>query len=243
VTLFFHVRFSTKIKLALIGGVAFILLAVAVPGHLAERFATTLDTDLDVQDQPRDPALRSIIASSRIRRSLLLDSLRIMCQHPFFGVGLGNFVVAQNDLAVARGEHMGYWHVTHNAYTQIASESGVPGFVLFLLALVFSFRAISRTGLDHRGSNSPTAREMHMLVIALRLSLVAYLSCCFFASLAYEPVLSALCGLAVSLELCGRRGAAVTAQAPPASVTVTARIIGASHTRAPLRHYRRRGDS
>jgi O-antigen ligase len=213
VALFFRIGAMQKVKLVVVGVVAFGILAATLPGQLAERFTTVFGSE-DVYDQPRDEVLRSSIESAYSRRMLLMDSLTVTWEHPVFGVGLGNFPVAQNDLAKARGEAMGNWHLTHNTYTQVSSESGVPGLALFLLALLFSFRAISRVLRMTAASTSPAGRDIRMFAVSLRISLLVFLTCAFFASLAYLPILTALCGLTISLELC-TRGFVAAAGPPP----------------------------
>jgi len=171
----------------------------------------------DVQ-KDKDSVLQSAIESSYSRRMLLMDSLTLTYQHPVFGVGLGNFPVAQDTLARARGEMIGNWHVTHNTYTQVSSESGLPGLVLFLLAIFFSFRALSHTIRLGGAANSPEGKEVQMLAVCLRIAVLAFMVCAFFASMAYLPILTVLCGLTVSLELCARALAPATLP-PPFVVT------------------------
>lgn len=202
--LFFQVSLSGKLKLAVTGVVVLGVLFAALPGQLVERFTTIFDTSDVVYDQQGGSMLMSAIESSYSRRMLLMDSLTLTYQHPVFGVGLGNFPVAQNDLARSRGERMGQWHVTHNSYTQVSSESGIPGLVLFLLAIFFSFRSISRALSVGRALDSSVGQDICLLAISLRITLLAFLTCGFFASMAYLPILTVLCGLAVALELCVR---------------------------------------
>jgi hypothetical protein len=208
--LFLQIGLAGKIKLVLAGVVVFGVLVAAMPSQLAERFTTIFGANDVVYDQQEEAMLESAIESSYSRRMLLMDSLTLTFQHPVFGVGLGNFPVAQNDLAKARGERMGSWHVTHNTYTQVSSESGIPGLVLFLLAIFFSFGALSRVLRMARPSNAPAWQDIYMLATSLRIAFLGFLTCCFFASMAYLPIFTAMCGLTVSLELCARGLAATT---------------------------------
>src|SRR4029077_6953419 len=153
--LFLQISIAQKIKLLMGGLLVAGLFFAALPNQLFDRFATIFSASDTVYDVQSTSVLQSAIASSYSRRMLLMDSLILTYQHPVFGVGLGNFSVAQNDLARARGERMGSWHVTHNSYTQVSSESGLPGLVLFLLALLFSFTALSRVLRKARALNSP----------------------------------------------------------------------------------------
>jgi len=55
--------------------------------------------------------------SAQQRKELLFKSLKVTVRHPLFGVGPGNFEVVS-----------GAWDVTHNSYTQISAEGGIPAF-------------------------------------------------------------------------------------------------------------------
>lgn len=108
--------------------------------------------------------------SAQQRKELLFQSLRETGRHPLFGVGPGNFEVVS-----------GNWHVTHNSYTQMSSEGGIPAFVLYLLifwrALV-NLRKVRKYGKSGKG--------IGLFSMALEASLAAYLVGSFFLSLAYH---------------------------------------------------------
>jgi O-antigen ligase len=206
---FFTVGFAQKMKLLIGGVLIFVVILAALPSHLMRRFTTIFGDETDITQLAGsgriDERTLSTIESSQNRRMLLMDSIAITFQHPIFGVGPGNFPEAQNDLAKARGEVMGNWHVTHNTYTQVSSESGLPGLALFLLAIIFCLRSISRTLRIPVPPGSVAWQDIHMMAATLRVSLVAFLSCALFASLAYLPVITILSGLAISLEFCVKK--------------------------------------
>lgn len=108
--------------------------------------------------------------SARQRKELLLRSLQVTAEHPLFGVGPGNFVIVS-----------GVWHVTHNSYTQISSEGGVPAFVMYVLVF---WRAIANLR-DIRKFRQ-TRRAFRLFSITLEASLAAFLVGSFFLSLAYQ---------------------------------------------------------
>jgi O-antigen ligase len=75
---------------------------------------------------------------SSFRKSVALDSFRILRDHPVFGIGLGNFEIAYpqyqtfpTDLTV---------DYAHNDYAQAVSETGLAGTALMLSALALFFR-------------------------------------------------------------------------------------------------------
>ena len=110
--------------------------------------------------------------SAEARKELLIKSLAITATHPVFGIGPGNFP-----------SYTGLWRVTHNTYTQLSSECGIPALLLFLLLLrraflnLFYLRKMPRV---------PEKEEMHLYASALSASFVAYLAGAFFSSSAYE---------------------------------------------------------
>jgi len=106
--------------------------------------------------------------SSRQRQELLTKSLKVTAEHPLFGVGPGNFTVVS-----------GVWRVTHNAYTQMSSEGGLPALLLYLLILWSGFanvRSIKRMG----------GQKLTTFASGLKASLVGVVVGGFFTSLAYE---------------------------------------------------------
>ena len=206
---FLNVRGGQKLKLLIGGAVAFTIVMLVLPPHITRRFTTIFGDSASAGDDLTESA----IGSSQNRRTLLLDSIRITFQRPAFGVGPGNFQVEQDKLARARGEEMGNWRVTHKTYTQFSSESGIPGLLFFLTALFFCFRSISRTLRMPAPPGLAQWQDLKMIALTLRISLVAFLTCAFFDSLAYSASVTVLLGLSVSLEYCAVNLAA-TAVAP-----------------------------
>src|SRR6266481_5011283 len=89
--------------------------------------------------------------------SVLVRSIQYTLEHPIFGLGLGNFQVAS-------GTELGQpsaWMGTHNTFTEISSEAGVPALLLFLGLLVTAMRNLGKvsTLLVH----SPEAVEIQLM--------------------------------------------------------------------------------
>jgi len=112
----------------------------------------------------------SATESAQARKDLLIQSLKVTAQHPLFGVGPGNFMVVS-----------GNWHVTHNSYTQMSSEGGVPALVLFVLILWNGFVNLRSTK-----RLAGTRLELKMFASGLRASLAAFVVGAFFDSVAYQ---------------------------------------------------------
>jgi hypothetical protein len=131
-------------------------------GGVSGRFNSTLRSNSnEVED--------SAYGSAQARWGLFTQSLKLTARYPLFGVGTGNFVIVS-----------GSWHATHNAFTQMSSEGGVPAFLLFVLILWCGFRNINATKGMARG------REPDLWASGLRASLGAFIVGSFFASEAYQ---------------------------------------------------------
>jgi putative inorganic carbon (hco3(-)) transporter len=108
-------------------------------------------------------------ASGQARQQLFWRSVEVTEQHPLFGVGPGNF-----------DQVSGQWHTTHNSFTLMSSEAGLPAFILYVLILFCGFknlRATKRLARRHT--------ESRLLAGALLASMAGYVVGSFFLSVAY----------------------------------------------------------
>jgi hypothetical protein len=184
-----------KLKLIVGTFVALTLCAAVLPSDLQQRFFTLFGDEESLQSGNAD---MNTIGSTHSRKELLLDSIYVTVANPVFGVGPGMFPVAQDKLAKERGREQGQWHVTHNTYTQVSSECGIPGLIFFMGAVVGSFRSLTR--LQKTKEIGPAFDEIRMLANTLRVSTYCFCTIAMFASVAYLPFLTILSGLIVGLE-------------------------------------------
>ena len=105
------------------------------------------------------------------RRELLRLSINLTMRHPLVGVGPGNFGPATET-----------WRVTHNTYTELSSETGLPGLFLYLLFLALAFRNLRRI---RKLKGYKANQDIHLFASALWAGLAAYLVGAFFASTEY----------------------------------------------------------
>ena len=147
---------------------ALLILPVMIPSHYGTRLAGIFDPSIDYMDK----------GSAETRRELLKLSLKLTATHPIFGVGPGQF---------ENVTHM--WFVTHNTYTQLSSECGIPALVLFILILRRVFLNLRDIGKTNRARTDPNVK---IFVSALRASFAGYLLGAFFASYGYELFIYAL---------------------------------------------------
>lgn len=153
----YKVKFKTFILfLAVAGSLWFIaILAVGSSSYFA-RLTTIADPQSDTT------------GSAEIRQDILQRSLQVTLQHPILGVGPGQFPLVS-----------GSWHVTHNTYTQLSSEAGIPALLIFIALAVRSFKNLA---LVH---NSRGTDEIWQFSSALHSALAGYLVGAFFLSTAY----------------------------------------------------------
>jgi putative inorganic carbon (hco3(-)) transporter len=108
--------------------------------------------------------------SAEGRKELFFKSLKVTAEHPLFGIGSGNFAVVS-----------GNWHVTHNSYTQMSAEGGIPAFCLYIFIF---WRAIAN--LREVKKYRKSGKSSRLFAMALEASLAAYLVGSFFDSLTYQ---------------------------------------------------------
>jgi putative inorganic carbon (hco3(-)) transporter len=108
--------------------------------------------------------------SAQQRQQLFWRSIDITAEHPLFGIGPGNFE-----------QLSGAWHETHNTYTQVSSEGGLPALVLYLLILWLGFTNVRAT---NRVASGRT--ESSVLAGVLNASLIGYVVGSAFDSVGFQ---------------------------------------------------------
>jgi hypothetical protein len=149
-------RFQVMAVMAILG-LAFLALA---PGNYGVRILSIFIPGLDP------------VGSSNQRSELLKQSIWVTLRNPW-GVGMGNFSIGSSHNLV-----------THNAYTQVSSELGIVGLVIYVLFVTSPFRrlgAIERELFDNEEYN-----WMYYLAIGIQASIVAYMVASFFGAFAYN---------------------------------------------------------
>jgi len=156
----FAVRGRRRYFLVL-AGLAGAILWLSSNGMLADRLNGTFNSQEDVA---------SAYGSAQARQDLFWRSVEVTKEHPLFGVGPGNFE-----------ELSGNWHVTHNVYTEMSSEGGMPALILYVLILWFGFKNVKATKRFGWGQ-----KELVVLAGGLQASLAGYVVGSVFASTAYQ---------------------------------------------------------
>jgi O-antigen ligase len=173
-----------RLKLV-VGLLCLVLTSVTLlPDSIRARYSTLI-SDTQVIEESREG-----------RKHLLKQSLKLTWENPLLGVGPGMFAVAEHGLSVAMGLERGLWHATHNMYTQVSSEVGIPAAVAFCTALVLAFRTFRRIQREARATHP----RIESLAYWLSVAMVGFCAAGFFLSVAYEGHMPAILGLATALD-------------------------------------------
>lgn len=153
----FNVRTRTVVALTLIIVALFTVAILKVgPDSYLNRLRTITDPQADTT------------GSAQARQRLLIRSLEETVRHPLFGDGPGQFYLVAGD-----------WHQSHNTYTELTSECGIPCLILFLMLVRRTFK--NARMLDSLQRHD----EPWYLAQALRCAMVAYLVGGFFLGTTY----------------------------------------------------------
>jgi hypothetical protein len=196
--LLMFVRATVMGKMQMVlGGIllAGVLLTV-MPGRLVSRYKTIANED--VEDDEMDAGMRdSALNSTQSRKALLKNSIKFTIRHPLFGVGPGMFVVADDNEAHDLGMRRGQWLGTHNSYTQVSSELGVPAFCFFVAAIVMATRDSYRLYVRTRGD--PRTADIGSVALGLHYAMIVYAVTILFEHIAYSVMLPVFGGLVSAL--------------------------------------------
>ena len=205
VQLFIKASLTGKIKVGMVAVLTVVLAAAFLPGHLRERYFTLFSLgDVEEYGEPsseQEQRTEDLATSSaQARWFLLMESVRITLEHPLLGAGPGMFPVAQDADASRRGER-GMWGGTHNTYTELSSENGLPALFLYLASLVCCFKLIRSLGKRGREAGSLLGADLAHASFCLRVALVAYSVGAFLTHLAYHMYFPVMAGLTVAWGL------------------------------------------
>jgi O-antigen ligase len=199
------------------------LLVVALgfaPGAFWQRIGTMWNTS---EDGGASQTVAAAEMSQEDHEAVLIHSIQYTLERPIFGLGLGNF-------PLARGTELGRpdaWMGTHNTFTQISSEAGVPALVLFIALLATASRNMKRVGTA--SPNGPERTELSLMARATLASLLSLAFAICFAHIGYEYFLFYPVAIAIGIQQSARTTAATSA-APNGQFVSTSQIASASVT-------------
>ncbi len=148
------------------------------------------------------------------RRLLTTAAWLTFVDHPFAGVGPGNYTHYFDDYAgligstVIEYEVQDATHYPHNLYLEIAAETGLFGLAAFGAVLVVAFAALKRAKAAFRNGGSSLGPAM---VAALQASIAGYLVSSLFLHGSHQRYLWLLFGLTIALSTAAARSTNRTA--------------------------------
>lgn len=171
--LFLLWRGSTKQRIA-IGATAIVALAAMIAILPSDTWNRMLSFSNDAG------ASKEALLSSNIREHLLRDSITCTLEHPLLGIGIGQFgyYVAGMGSQMRQAE----WQPTHNSYTEISSECGLPALLFYLAALIWAFRLLARMKQQASRLNNT---EVVTATYVISAGVLAYSVAIFFLNFAY----------------------------------------------------------
>ena len=181
------IRASGWRRIATLVSVPLMLLVLIAKSGSGDRLSTLINDKLDPEDEAQ--------ASLRGRKHQMMKGVEFTAQHPLFGVGMGQFALAEGYEARKEGQR-GYWHETHNAYVQISSENGLPPLLFLLSALVLSYRQVSRV---LREARLRKHLQLERYAFAVLIAIAVFCTATFFLSLGYRFYFPLLIGLSLAL--------------------------------------------
>jgi putative inorganic carbon (hco3(-)) transporter len=160
-------------RVVLVPVVLIILLFVALaPNKYGSRVASIGSNDDGSVVSRRDDIKRSILVALR---------------HPLFGIGMDNYVLRSNGN-----------HATHNSYTQVAAEMGLPAFVVYIMFLMVPMKRLRNVERETLATRKKD--RLYYLSVGLQAALVGYFVGSFFASVVYLWNVYYLVGYAICID-------------------------------------------
>ena len=135
--------------------------------------------------------------SSSERRHLFIESVKFTIQHPLFGLGPGRFPDTIWESGEKEGRHEASLG-THNTYTQISSECGIPALLMFVAAVVFTIRNSYR--LYRATMKDPAQGVLSAIAFTCFVLSMAFSIDVFFHHMAYSSNMAIVLGLWVATE-------------------------------------------
>ena len=188
IAIFTSVAFLGRRALVGVAALGFVLLIglPLMPSGYSERLATITDVESDPTGSAQD-RWRDTVAA-----------VRYIGSHPITGAGLGQDVLALNEL---RGDS---WKNVHNIYLQYGADLGVLGMGLFIALMVIAIRGAARVEREGRDDAHPERRELARLAGAVRIGLIAFAVAGVFHPVAYYFYFYYLAGLSVAVQRAAR---------------------------------------
>jgi len=214
---------ALRFTLAIAGPLALLACFSLLPASVLFRYSGLFSDQAPAVSAKEDTT--GAADSSSARRYLLNKSLEYTFSHPLFGVGAGGFSSFEGGMSRAAGKH-GQWQETHNAYTEISSEVGIPAAFCYIGAILYSLFSLNKIISAARRIKAPAVVATAFCCL---LSIAMMATCLAFLTLGFKFYMPALTAMAIALDRILRlefmNPAPVPASQPVAMTRIPARGI------------------
>lgn len=186
------------------------LLIVLMPRDTLHRL-TLLGSDVSKATTSEE---EKALSSQWERQHLLKESIKYAIRNPLFGIGPGRFGEAIWEDAKSEGRHEASLG-THNTYTQIAAECGIPGLIMYVAAIVITIRSSFR--LCRATMRDKSQQLVSALAFTCCVMTTAFAISVFFHHMAYYRDTTVVLGLWVATDLATRNRLNAAKAAPVAA--------------------------
>jgi O-antigen ligase len=200
VILFVSGKMKTKVAML---GVAVLIAAIcvaAVPRDILLRYATVFSGTSGEAGMSADEY--SAVESTRARKLLFQESVRLMLEHPLFGVGPGIFSAALAGEQKQLGQRQ-TWREAHNSFTQLGCEAGIPALGFYLAAVLYCMTRTIRV--YRRARVDPNQIVICRMAATLVMALTIFIVCGAFGTYSYSFYFPVLAGLAQAFYVCASK--------------------------------------
>jgi O-antigen ligase len=177
---------KTRSSLLFIAPIAALILVIFVPQSSMERLTSITGGNGEAEQ------------SYDARRYLLQRSIDITFEHPILGVGAGQFSSVEGAQADAEGHHHAHWQETHNTFTEVSSEVGIPALLCVLWGVGGSFVLFWR--LSKQAKRNTNLRQFAMPAYLLVSGTAGICGALFFVNFGYKLYLIVLTGIAIAIQ-------------------------------------------
>lgn len=182
-----------RLTILVIAPLAFVATTPFLPRTTVDRLLSIFKSSEQDEGEARD--------SRNKRMYLLKQSIKHTLTHPLMGVGPNQFRNYDGNEAV-NNNRLGAWQVSHNAYTQVSSEMGIPGFLFMMGGTIGTFLGLNQLSKRLRNARDCLpVRRLRSLCFLLLLAQVSFCTSIFFLSLGYRFYLPFLSGFVIALRM------------------------------------------
>lgn len=149
---FFLFNRSASFRISVVSKVAVVLLAITALQFIdldLGRFRTIISYQDDYNT-----------TSEEGRIAIWKRGITMMVTHPLTGIGFNRFPEGLGRDREARGLDSAKWQTAHNSLVQIGAETGILGFILFLLLSLNAYRIFAATAKSGNGSQLAKLGEL-----------------------------------------------------------------------------------